>query len=222
MNSVLAAAGALTSAATGLAPGLGRDAAREAARRELANPAYHRDDPSLVERALSAVGRLLARLLQVASQSSPGGYLGLLVLLLVLVALATAVRLRVGPLARTGSEATLFLGAPRSAADHRRAADAAAASENWTEAVVERFRAVVRSLEERGLIDPRPGATAAEAAADGGQALPSQAAGLAAAARTFSDVRYGGRAATRSAEQTLRLLDAEISSARAVSTPAAR
>lgn len=205
-----------------LPPGPARDAARAAAERELANPAYHRDDPSLVQRALTALGRLLEQLLRTASESSPGGYLGLLVLVLVLAALVTAVRLRVGPLARQGGEATLFVGASRSAADHRRAADTAAARADWDEAVLERFRAVVRDLEERGLIEPRPGATAAEAATEGGRALPGRAEDLVAAARSFSDVRYGGRPATQATEQALRSLDAALRSTRPVGTPAER
>ena len=58
------------------------------------------------------------------------------------------------------------------------------------------MRAIVRSLEERALLDPRPGRTADEAAAEAGRALPAHADRLRAAARDFDDVTYGGRTAT--------------------------
>ena len=48
--------------------------------------------------------------------------------------------------------------------------------------MIERYRALVRSLEERGLVDERPGRTADEAAAEGAAALPT-AAGLLPAGR---------------------------------------
>lgn len=77
---------------------------------------------------------------------------------------------------RTATSAnTLFDDGIRSAADHRTAAEAHAAAGRWTEAVQERMRAVVRSLEERTLLDPRPGRTADEAAAEASVSLPDHA-----------------------------------------------
>lgn len=117
----------------------------------------------------------------------------------------------------TGAGA-LFADGPRSAADHRSAADAHAAAGRWTEAVQERMRAVVRSLEERTLLDPRPGRTADEAAAEAALSLPDHAADLRAAARTFDDVTYGGRTADADTYARLRALDLTLERAKPLLT----
>ena len=62
------------------------------------------------------------------------------------------------------------------AAGHRAAAEALAAQGHLAEAVRERLRAVVRALEERGVLDPRPGRTSGEVARDAGAAAPALAA----------------------------------------------
>jgi hypothetical protein len=102
----------------------------------------------------------------------------------------------------------------RTAAQMRAAADAAASSGDWRTASVERFRAVVRSLEERVIIEPRPGRTAQEAAADAGVRLPDQAAGLRSGADLFDGVEYGDRVATAADDADLRALDAAVTAAR--------
>ncbi|MHC5908721.1 DUF4129 domain-containing protein, partial [Streptomyces sp. S6] len=89
--------------------------------------------------------------------------------------------------------APLFGDRARSAADHRAAAEEHAAQGHWNEAVQERMRAIVRALEERALLDTRPGRTADEAAAEAGHTLPDHADQLHTAARDFDDVTYGGR-----------------------------
>jgi hypothetical protein len=75
---------------------------------------------------------------------------------------------------------------------------------------------VIRSLEERSLIEPRPGRTADEAAVQAGQSLPECAASLRAGARLFDDIWYGGRLATAASDQALRHLDEQVRSARSV------
>jgi hypothetical protein len=167
----------------------------------------------VIDWALDKVGEILAN----ASAATPGGSTTLFVLLVVLVGVAVVLRLRLGPMrrARPGEPGELFAdGRPRSAADHRRAADAFAADGRWDEAVTERLRAIVRSLEERAVIDERPGRTAGEAAADAGRALPELAADLRAGARVFDDVRYGGRTADAAADARLRDLDGRCRAAR--------
>ena len=72
------------------------------------------------------------------------------------------------------------------------AADAHAARGEWADAVRERLRAVVRSLEERAVLDERPGRTADEAAAEAGTALPTCADDLRRSARLFDDI-WGAR-----------------------------
>ncbi|MDG4863803.1 DUF4129 domain-containing protein [Streptomyces sp. T-3] len=183
-----------------------RDPAREAAERELSKPMYHENDPSLFQRALNRFWEWVGDLFDAASGATPGGALGLVVLVLFVVLLLAGLWWRLGTPHRTPSASpALFDDRPRSAAEHRATAEAHAAAQRWSEAVQERMRAIVRSLEERALLDPRPGRTADEAAAEAGQALPPHADRLRDAAREFDGVTYGGR---RTNEQTyLRLTE---------------
>jgi hypothetical protein len=190
---------------------IGRDPAREAARRELSGPAYHQDDTSLLQRGLNRFWEWLDKLFSAASGATPGGGLGLLVIVLAVVALAVALWWRLGtPRRSTHSTATLFDDRPHTAAEHRAAAEAHAAQGHWTQAVQERMRAIVRSLEERALLDPRPGRTADEAATEAGRTLPAHTDRLRTAARDFDDVTYGGRTATPQTYERLTTLDTEL------------
>ena len=194
---------------------LGREAAQQAAREELAKQVYRDAGPSLTERFLRWIYEKATDLLDGAAGISPGGRLGVLVLLLLLVAAALAIRLRVGPLGRRQpADQPLFTGGERTAAEHRAAADRHAAAEQWAEAVRERLRGVVRDLEERALLEPRVGRTADEAAREGGTALPSCARDLASGARVFDEIWYGGREATAEHDATLRELDRQVRAAR--------
>jgi hypothetical protein len=194
-----------------------RDEAQRAAERELADPAYSADDPGLVARGVRWLFDQFGHLVDRAAEVTPAGYAGLAVLFVLLVLVVIAIRLRLGRIGRVapGADDPLFDTRPRSADEHRRAADGHAARGEWAEAVRERFRAVVRGLEERTLLDPRPGRTADEAAAEAGRALPIHAAGLRAAARVFDDVWYGGRAATSAMDAQLRAVDEAVRAAAA-------
>ncbi len=83
-----------------------------------------------------------------------------------------------------------------SPAEYRRLAAAAAARSDWRTAVVEQFRAIVRSAEERTVIDPLPGRTADEVAGQLAGAFGGCAAQLRRAADQFDAVRYGSEDAT--------------------------
>lgn len=188
-----------------------RDPAREAARRELSKRMYHENDPSLVQRALDAFWEWLGKLLNAASTATPGGTLGLIVIILAVIAVLAALWWRLGtPRRQPTSSATLFDDRPRSAADHRAAAEAHAAQGHWNQAVQERMRALVRALEERALLDVRPGRTADEAAAEAGRALPAHTDPLRTAARDFDDVTYGGRSATEQSYHRIAELDRDL------------
>ncbi|MCX5378056.1 DUF4129 domain-containing protein [Streptomyces sp. NBC_00091] len=218
--------GLITTGATALLPGAEtpplttpRDAAREAAERELAKPAYHQDDPGLLQRALDRFWEWLGEFFDRASGATPGGGFGLLAIAVLVVLVIGALWWRLGTPRRTATGAgTLFDEGPRSAADHRAAADAHAAAGRWNEAVQERMRAIVRSLEERTLLDPRPGRTADEAAAEAALSLPGHAGDLRAAARTFDDVTYGGRTADPDTYARLRTLDLTLERAKPLLT----
>ncbi|UNZ19036.1 DUF4129 domain-containing protein [Streptomyces sp. 891-h] len=183
--------------------------ARHDAERELSRPEYHEHDPNFFQRALNWLWDRLTDLLSTAAGVAPGGWVGLTVLALLLVLLLIALRIRLGNLRPTPTTGTtpLFTNRPADAADHRAAAEAHAAAGHWSAAVQERMRALVRSLEERALLDPRPGRTADEAAAEAGTVLTGQADQLRAAARTFDEVTYAGRAADQTAYTLLRDLD---------------
>ncbi|MGW1598212.1 DUF4129 domain-containing protein [Streptomyces sp. NPDC002343] len=194
-----------------------RDPAREAARRELSKGMYHENDPSLFQRALDAFWDWLGRLFGTAASATPGGAVGLVVVILFVVAVLAALWWRLGtPRRHLATAAVLFDERVRSAAEHRAAAEAHAAQGHWNQAVQERMRAVVRSLEERALLDVRPGRTADEAAAEAGRALPAHTDRLSAAAREFDDVTYGGRNADEQSHHRLAVLDRDLENTRPV------
>ncbi|ANH91825.1 hypothetical protein A8713_12165 [Streptomyces sp. SAT1] len=190
---------------------LPRDPAREAARRELSKRVYHENDPGLFQRALDHFWDWVGRLFDSASTATPGGTAGLVVIVLAVLAVLGALWWRLGtPHRAPASAPALFDDRPRSAAEHRAAAEAHAAQGHWNPAVQERMRALVRSLEERALLDTRPGRTADEAAAEAGRALPAHADRLHTAARDFDDVTYGGRRATEQTYRHIAVLDRDL------------
>ena len=192
-----------------------RGPAREAARRELSKRMYHENDPGLLQRALSAFWDWVDRLFGTASAATPGGWVGLIVVVLAVLAVLGALWWRLGtPRRMPTSSATVFDDRPRSAAEHRATAEAHAAQGHWNQAVQERMRAVVRSLEERALLDVRPGRTADEAAAEAGRTLPDHAHRLRTAARDFDGVIYGGRVAGEGTYRRLALLDDDLERAK--------
>jgi len=200
---------------------LTRETAREAAQQELRRREYADAQPSLVLRAVGRVVREIGELLDRAAGAAPGGRLGLLALLALLLVFVAVVLSRVGPLARrSSSSSALFAGAAvLTAAEHRVLAERAAAEQRWADAVRERLRAVVRDLEARGALDPRPGRTAGEVARDGGAAVPSIAAPLQRAAGLFDEIWYGGRTADAGSYAALVAVDDAVAGSRLVLAP---
>ncbi|MGW8886704.1 DUF4129 domain-containing protein [Streptomyces sp. NPDC055749] len=193
--------------------------AREAAEDELSKPMYHENDPNLLQRGLNRFWEWLGSLFDTVADGAPGGPLGVVALVLIVVGLAVALWWRLGtPRPTPRSADALFGSSTRNADAYRTAAETHVAAGRWTEAVQDRMRAVVRTLEERALLDPRPGRTADEAAAEAGRALPQHADRLRAAARAFDDVTYGGRTADEQAYVTLRTLDLDLMAAKPLLT----
>ncbi|MGW5419261.1 DUF4129 domain-containing protein [Streptomyces sp. NPDC003943] len=186
--------------------------AQEAAERELSKPLYHENDPSLLQRALDRFWDWIGGLFDAAAGATPGGVVGVVAVVLVVIALVAALWWRLGTPRRapSGGGDALFDEGPRTAAEHRAAAARHAAAGQWNQAVQERMRAIVRSLEERTLLDPRPGRTADEAAAEAGRSLPAHADGLRSAARAFDDVTYGARTADEAAYRRIEQLDTAL------------
>lgn len=184
------------------------DAAREAAASELADPAYQAAEPSWLGQAMEKIGSFFGDVLSAVGGVGPGALVALVILAVVVV---VAVRLRVGGLTRSRRTARpVFESSDRSADDHRQAAELARAQGDLAGAVRERFRALVRELASRGVLDDRSGWTVDEIAALAGQRVPNHAGELRAAATLFDDVVYGGHPATEAGYRDLAELDTAI------------
>ena len=182
------------------------DAAHEAARRELDKPIYPKDSPT--QRFHEWIHELLYRVLDKGS-SIPGGWLTVSVLLTLLIA-AVVVAIRIARRTiRThrGGDFQLFDSGELSAAQHRATAEGFAAEGNWTPAIRHRLRAVARSLEEAGTLNPAPGRTANELARDAGERIPHLTSELACAAEAFNDVTYGQQPGTQAGYRMIVDLD---------------
>ncbi|NUP52497.1 MAG: DUF4129 domain-containing protein [Catenulispora sp.] len=199
---------------------VGRDDARRAAADELAKPGYTHARPSLVRRALDWFGHQVRDLWDKAFGSGGGGggdgWIAVLVVLALLIAVVIMIRLRYGPVRRkvTEDRALFDEERPLDAAGYRRAADEHAGGGRWAEAVRDRLRAVIATLEERTVLEPRPGRTADMAAREAGRALPELAEALAAAARLFDDIWYGEAAAGPRDYQQLVSVDQAVAQTR--------
>jgi hypothetical protein len=189
----------------------GRDEARDAAQRELSKHAYQEARPPWFERLIRWVLGKLQEVFDKASGNVPGGGWGLLLLVVLLGGLVAVVLVKLRPTRRTKGLPELFGGGQELTADrHRRLAEQAAARGEWAEAVRERLRAVVRELEARGVVEPRPGRTADEVATEAGRVVPSLSGPLLAGARLFDEIWYGGRAADASSYRVLVELDERV------------
>jgi hypothetical protein len=199
------------------------ETARRWAEDELADPIYH-DRPSHLE---LLVGWVLDRLadLEGAAGSIDARTAALVVGVAVLV-VAAIVLVVAGPVrrARAARASTdVFGDDTRTAAELRASADRLAGEGLWSLAVLDRFRAVLRSLEERALLDERPGRTAHEAGEEAAGRLPTCAEDLRRASRLFDDVCYGDVAATQDDDAWLREVDRRVGETRpAPVTPAVR
>lgn len=187
--------------------------ARRWLEQELADPVYHQQ-PSLLQRFLDWLGRLFE-----GADGLPIGNVGtLLAILAGLAVLVTVAFLVTGPVRRSrrvaGARGVLDVDDRRTAAEIRAAADAAAARGDWAAAVADRFRALVRSLEERAVLEEQPGRTAHEAVEAAGLRLPAHAVDLRAAGRLFDDVVYGERTPRAEDDAALRELDARVTATR--------
>lgn len=167
----------------------------------------------IVERVVEEV----LELFHSASNELPGGSFGVLLILLLLAGLVALVVARLRPTLRSAHQEALFdLGRERTADEHRELADLAAARADWAEAVRERLRAVVRHLEERGVLDPRPGRTAEEVVAEAGRAVPALHEPLTRGTDAFEQIWYGGRPAGPEDDAVLRGVDQAVSATRLV------
>ena len=192
---------------------LTREQARRLAELELADPAYRAAEPGLLQRAIQWLVDQVQQVVERVGNAAPGGWLGVLGLLGLVVIAALIVRWRMGPIARS-AEVAFTVDPATTAAQYRQRAEEAAAAGRYDAAISQRMRALVRSGQERGLIDAQPGWTADEVAAALGGSLPGTGPALASAARVFDEVRYGGRPATAAAYEAVRAADEAALAAR--------
>ncbi|MGW3342776.1 DUF4129 domain-containing protein [Nonomuraea rubra] len=192
------------------------EAARRAAE-ELLKPEY--DKEALFDRIYRYVTQFLGDLLDAATGGgATGGIIAAVLITLILLGLVALIAWRLRKTARKNALApgALFGARALTAAEHRQAAERLAQEGRWTQAIQERLRAIARDLEERALVDGMPGRTADELAAEAAVSLPAFAQELAAAARSFDDVTYGGVMGTREAYETMTGLDERLRQARPV------
>lgn len=192
----------------------GPDEARELLVRELAQEEYQDARPGVLESILQGILDWFAELISQLNGFSPN--LGTLVMVLAaLLLIGTAVWV-VKPRrnARRRAAAEIFDGdAPLTADEHRRNSREAAGQGDWDTALTERFRALVRSMEERVVLDPQPGRTADEAAAGIAAAFSTEAGRLRTAATRFDSVRYGKVPASGADVDQLAALDDSLAAA---------
>jgi hypothetical protein len=177
-------------------PPITRDGAQHDARRELSKAIYHQQSDPWPVRAVRWIGHQLDTILNKALEHAPAGDVGALSLVVLFAVVVALIVWRVGVPQRVATIGAVMTGTTTlTAAEHRRRSETAAVTGDYATAVLERMRAITRELEERNILDTRPGRTATEVATDAGPRLTGGAGHLHDAARTFNDVVYGGAAA---------------------------
>jgi len=183
---------------------------------ELSKAPYQAAQPTLFDRIAKAVSDWLGSL-QLGSAEGPPAVGLSLVIALVIGALVVAFLLfglpRLGRRSRvTGS---LFgEDDARTAARIRQDAERAAASGDFSTAVMEMFRAIARGLAERTIITTTPGTTARDFAARTGSTFPTLADRLVESAASFDGVRYLDRTGTAEQYAAIAALEKDLRAAR--------
>lgn len=189
-----------------------RDEARRWAAEELSNPRYPDARPGWLDQLWRDFLDWLASLDGDGLGPGPDLAVPLIVVLALVLIIAAIVFVRPRLNARRKREPGDLYGDDDTvdAEAYRRRAISAADGGNWPAAVVDQFRALVRSAEERDIIDARAGRTADEAAGQLGQVFGTTHARLLAAAGIFDAVRYGEQTATQADYESVRRLDADL------------
>ncbi|WP_051171948.1 DUF4129 domain-containing protein [Microbacterium indicum] len=200
------------------------DDARDRAAEELAKRVYAEAEPTVFDRVAQAIGEFIMRLLN--PQLAGGSWSPLVTALIVAVVVALVVVAIViwGVPRRDRRSATSVSSSVigddlRTAAQLRADAASAASRGDWDAALVLRFRAIARGLDERGVLHAPPGMTARALAEAASRPFPDHAAGLCAASRAFDDVRYLRRHATSASHDEVAALDDAIAAARPATAP---
>ena len=185
---------------------------------ELSKPEYAAAQPSLFDRLSQAFFEWLERLFQPGA-SVPTDWIPVAIVVAGVLAIVVAILVWGLPRLNRRSHAAQGLFGDddtRTADELRRSAERFAATGDWTNATLDRFRALARDLTERTIVFVSPGTTAHDFAGRAADAFPDTRDRLASAARTFDDVRYLGADGTAQQYELLRALDGEL----AIRTPA--
>jgi Domain of unknown function (DUF4129) len=198
---------------------IGRDEARRRALAELNKAKYGGTPPwlnDLLDRAETLLTRLLELITRLSAARQGGGISwGFVIAVLILLVALGLVIWRVGlpRWRKRGSAGAVEVDSTRPPADYRELAEEHAARGDWRSAVRDRFRAVVRELEVRTILDVRPARTAWEAAFSAARTLPTCRDELVDGAELFNGVVYGDRAADSQAYARMVDIDSAVVSA---------
>lgn len=190
----------------------GADEARRWASEELSKPEYRRAAPGWLDELWQNLADWLRSLDgSPAADSAPAAALiGVGIALVIGIAIVLA-RPRLNARSRPAGE-VFDADTTVSASHYRGRAAAAASAGEWGAAVVDCFRALVRTAEDRNVLDELPGRTADEVARELAGPFSAEARRLAWAARTFDGIRYGNEAADRPTYASMLELDAALQS----------
>ena len=182
---------------------------------ELAKPAYQAAQPTPIDRAVQAFLDWFTGLFDVRNGDTPPVLLVAAIVVVVAVLVVALLLFGLPRLNRRSRAGSLFgEDDRRSAAEMRRAAEAALARGDFSLAVLERFRALARGLDERTLVAVFPGTTASAFVRAAARAFPAEHAELRVAAELFDGVRYADEQATREDALAVAALDDRLAAAR--------
>lgn len=190
-----------------------REPARQLLLDELARPEYAAAQPTWWDMLMMAIGQFIMSFL---AGITPGDTTWLTVVIIVVVAVLIIIGLLIWGLPRSRRRlyeppTSLFdADDRRSVEELRRDADAHERAGRFSEAVLDRFRALARALDDRTAIVLQPGTTAPAIGRRAAEAFPAEAANLHMAANLFDRVRYLDASATAVDARALAALDERI------------
>lgn len=199
---------------------LGPEEARRRAEEELAKAKYGGDFelPDWLNRLFTRLGDLIDRLVDLTVRRPGSGQTngdinwGFVILVAILVAAIVVIVWKVGVPRwnKKALDSELDLDSTKPPSDYRELAEHAAAAADWASAVRDRYRAVIRELELRTILEPRPARTAWEAATSAVRLLPEVQAALFGGAQLFNDVVYGDHQAAEEHYRQMIAFDEQI------------
>jgi hypothetical protein len=195
------------------------DEARGLLEEELATPPYTEAEPNIFERILAEILRGITRFLDglTGLGAGPGTLVLAIGAALIILVAVRLIKPRLNARGSTPDAAVFEEGARRSATQHRSRAEELAGTGNWEAAVAETLRAVIRTAEERLVLDEQPGRTATEAGVQLGGAFPALAADITWLTDLFNETQYGSGRATGEDYRRAAQLDTSASGERPAS-----